>query len=318
MKSLVYLLKISALIIVCSGCSTVFKQRQSYSHVVNFKEVQRYATKAKLAYGKRAEIHSDCEKASDVYVGKGKNKKLKWFVQSEHFPSNKVWLAIRGTDNWTNVMSDLTYIKKKDGLSGVYLHKGFANATKEIYDDIKKCFNKKSEIYISGHSLGGAAAGISMIWLKEEGYNVKFCYTFGQPKVTNSDGRRKYKNLPLLRFVHQGDPVPYLPPSTISTQINGNFRHFGDEVILLKDKYYVYLEEHDASRKNKNSLTNKASSRKLDSHRMDIYLSNIKSKLEEAVEQQWNINTAEVLPPGQIDRLFESVKAAPHLVISAN
>ena len=207
-------------------------------------------------------------------------------------PSNKVWLSIRGTENSANVKSALTYTKIKDKLSGIYLHEGFANATKEVYAEIKKCFDKKAEIHLTGHSLGGAASVICMIWLKVEGYNVKSCYTFGQPKVTNSKGREKYKHLPLQRVVMQGDPVPYLPPSTLLSQLQGNFRHFGDEVILLKDDKYVYLEGHDASRKNKGSLWNKANSRKLKSHSMENYLKNIERKLKGAREQGWSKEAA--------------------------
>ena len=232
---------------------------------------------AELVYSEDSEIKDKFN--SEVTIGTGEEKKLKWFIQKDKMP-NRIWLSIRGTVNITNIYSDLTYSKTKDKLSGIYLHKGFAKATKEIYGDIKKSIDKNSEIHICGHSLGGAAAVISMIWLKSEGYNVKSCYTFGQPKVTNSDGRHKYKNLPLIRIINKGDPVPNLPAGTPGGSSKGEFRHFGDAVILHSGKDYVYLEGHDASRRAVSAISNQLLSIDLDAHKMENYMKSINKKVE--------------------------------------
>jgi hypothetical protein len=69
--------------------------------------------------------------------------------------------------------------------------------------------------------------------LKEDGFKLGQAMTFGQPKVTNGDGARKYSTLPLLRFVNDKDPVSLLPPFELFAVLDeGPFQHFGPEVVL--------------------------------------------------------------------------------------
>jgi hypothetical protein len=69
--------------------------------------------------------------------------------------------------------------------------------------------------------------------------------TFGQPKVTNRDGVRKYRTLPLLRFVNAKDPVPSLPPFEVFAVLDdGPYVHFGPEVVLEEGGKYRYFAEH--------------------------------------------------------------------------
>lgn len=256
----------------------------------------RYAKRAKGVYESDNAIKNNFGAYAQIHIGNGKKHKLKWFVQKEDYPSNKVWIVIRGTANKKNVYSDLGYIKTKDKISGAILHKGFADATKEIYPDIKKHLSKKSEIHIAGHSLGGAASAIMAMWLTKQGYNLAFCYTFGQPKVTNQKGAKAYKDLPLIRVINQGDPVPYLPPKTVVSSLQkGAYAHFGEEVILQDGAKYVYLESHDASKSSIGDLWNKLTSRQIKAHYMDSYINNIKQKLELIKETPWTEKTAQIV-----------------------
>lgn len=202
-------IKLLGLVVVLflSGYAMAMSQGATYSHFVNFNEMLKYAKRANVAYENDAKIKKEYGKFSKIYIGEGKKWKLKWFVQVENIPSNKTWITIRGTHNSKNAISDLRYIKVVDKISNIPMHKGFLEATREIYDDIKSKISKKDEVHISGHSLGAAAAVISMIWLTEEGYDVKFCYTFGQPKITTKKGAKKYESLPLVRVINQGDPA---------------------------------------------------------------------------------------------------------------
>ncbi len=77
---------------------------------------------------------------------------------------------------------------------------------------------------------------------------------FGQPKVTDKAGVKVYDFLPLTRVVDENDVVPLVPPITLFNSIHGIYEHLGDEVILLRDEYYVYLEKHDAARKSVGSF----------------------------------------------------------------
>ena len=96
---------------------------------------------------------------------------------------------------------------------------------------------------ITGHSLGGAVAVILMMFLKEEGYLIEKCITFGQPKVTNRQGVQQCQHLPLLRVINREDTVPLVPPCTALNLLRGGYAHFGPEVQLEPDSY-IYKEAH--------------------------------------------------------------------------
>jgi triacylglycerol lipase len=98
---------------------------------------------------------------------------------------------------------------------------------------------------VTGHSYGGAAAVIVLMLLKEDGLRLGQAMTFGQPKVTNRDGVRKYRSLPLLRFINDKDPVPLLPPFELFAVLDeGPFQHIGPEVVLEEGRNYRFYPEH--------------------------------------------------------------------------
>lgn len=102
---------------------------------------------------------------------------------------------------------------------------------------------------MTGHSLGGAARAIVLMWLKEDGFKLGQTIAFGQPKVTNHDGVLKYRTLPLLRYVNDGDPVPLLPPFELFTTLDeGPYQHFGPEVVLENGPDYRVNTEHQVER----------------------------------------------------------------------
>jgi len=82
------------------------------------------------------------------------------------------------------------------------------------------------ELYVVGHSLGGAAAAIHIADLLSQwpsGYGNLRLYTFGEPRV----GDMTFPNLiskydfgsQVFRLIHENDIVPHLPPCCFS--ING-------------------------------------------------------------------------------------------------
>ena len=85
---------------------------------------------------------------------------------------------------------------------------------------------------ITGHSLGGAVAHIAQISIMSDkdmkGLNVKFepLYTFGEPRVGNSDFARYSARVisEHFRIVNKEDPIPHLPP-----QLMG-YKHAGQEI----------------------------------------------------------------------------------------
>lgn len=119
----------------------------------------------------------------------------------------------------------------------------FASAAVEVLQTIEMHLQRDYQTRITGHSLGGAVAVILMMFLKDEGYLIEKCITFGQPKVTNHVGVQQCQHFPLLRVINQEDSVPLVPPCTALNLLRGGYAHFGSEVQLKSDSY-IYREAH--------------------------------------------------------------------------
>lgn len=142
----------------------------------------------------------------------------------------------------------------------------------KIYKDVIPHLEKGYKVRVTGHSLGAAISTLLMMYLHEDGFKVERSINFGQPKVTNKAGVKAYGFLPLTRVVDENDVVPLVPPVTLLDSIHGIYEHLGDEVILLKEEYYVYLEQHDAERKSVGNFWKDMGHESITEHFMDNYL----------------------------------------------
>ena len=101
--------------------------------------------------------------------------------------------------------------KSIDGKSEGKVHRGFKYALNDVWEDVvnymKECETNKKQIYITGHSLGGAIAQILGLWFEDDAYEVQI-FTFGSPAVIMEqiweDGH--------FRVYLENDPVPFPPP----------------------------------------------------------------------------------------------------------
>lgn len=135
-------------------------------------------------------------------------------------------VAIRGTASIRNALTDLRVSQSKDG-SGVCFHAGFLDAAREIQRAAAKSLDLAKPIHLTGHSLGGAIALILGWHLTREGYKVARIVTFGQPKP-GSRGLDRLAGLPIQRVTLDGDPVPLVPPTTVTER----YRHVGQEFLF--------------------------------------------------------------------------------------
>ena len=88
-------------------------------------------------------------------------------------------------------------------LSGGSVHKGFKLLLMDAWGEIEWQLNKLSEpVYYAGHSLGGALAVLAASLKKPEAV-----YTFGSPRIGNSDFVRTTKHLNIYRVVNPKDIV---------------------------------------------------------------------------------------------------------------
>ncbi len=120
-------------------------------------------------------------------------------------------LAFRGTEkNWKDIKTDLDARFYHSGKTKV--HNGFLTAFEVVKPRIKAELAKVADykLYITGHSLGGALALIATHELNSDA--IAACYTFGSPKVGNSEFGEDIKP-PIYRVVNAADMVTRVPPT---------------------------------------------------------------------------------------------------------
>lgn len=139
-------------------------------------------------------------------------------------------LAFRGTEvkELSDIAADLKAWRCKSDTTG-RVHAGFYDYLDALWTPLYKHINarvrKNKNLYITGHSLGGALAILAGSRLQSR---VKAVYTYGAPRVGN---RKWLKNLLFdhHRFVNNNDIVPRVPPILIG------FRHCGTEKYIDYD-----------------------------------------------------------------------------------
>jgi len=117
-------------------------------------------------------------------------------------------IVIRGTANTENVQSDIDVRLVNDGRLGIYLHKGFRDASLGVMEIIDRDHTVEHTVHVTGHSLGGAVAQIIGMWLHKRGHNVQI-FSYGSPKVSSqvlSGGQPTH-----WRVVRRSDPIPFTP-----------------------------------------------------------------------------------------------------------
>ena len=131
------------------------------------------------------------------------------------------FLVYRGTekdfrDIKTDISAKLEQVNMGDNI--VELHSGYLKAFREVEDDIKKVLSGTSydQLFITGHSLGGALAMVTTLILASDMNGA--CYTFGAPPVGTVNIQNKLKT-PIYEIINKIDIVPRLPNPWMTTVI---------------------------------------------------------------------------------------------------
>ena len=248
----------------------------------NFTEALAYAQRAALAYEQDVTIQKQSGAGVRISISSPLSSGIKAYVELND-AKRVQWIVVRGTSNLINIRLDEDYNKVVDARLQIPLHKGFADAALQVYQFAKPLLKTDYETRVTGHSFGGAAGVIVLMLLKEDGFKLGQAMTFGQPKVTNGDGARKYSTLPLLRFVNDKDPMPLLPPFELFAVLDeGPYQHFGPEVVLEDGSNYRLYTEHQAERLSVFSFWNNLknlSIQDVPEHFISTYLTRIRQKL---------------------------------------
>lgn len=218
--------------LITTGCTALYHPEKD---TIQFKEIYQFAEMADASYHGNTYINQKYTDENDVMIFNLDDIKVKYFILKNH-RLKKQYLVVRGTDNFENAITDLLYLKTRDPKTGIFFHSGFLEATHSIYQKLvegkNNILSKEYETVLIGHSLGGAIVGILGAYMLNSDVNLKWVITFGQPKFTNEAGLLKLKTLPFVRIVNQGDLVPLVPPTSLLSILDGEYRHGGFEILL--------------------------------------------------------------------------------------
>jgi len=210
------------------------------------------------------------------------------FILASNVATKQQLIAVRGTSNIKNIMVDAAFVLVPDKLSGVNIHQGFLLSARDIYQQLQPLIKPGYSINTIGHSLGGATALILAMMFDAQGFSVGEVITFGQPKVTNISGSRKFKHLDVIRIVTPKDIVPLVPPiDPMDLMKFSIFWHQGTEILLYEKREYSVLTGVNSMLRAKDFLNDIPSEQHLSNHFMSTYIHYLQSKLDSPIEVEY-------------------------------
>jgi len=202
------------------------------------------------------------------------------YIYAVNAERRQALITVRGTSNVENAVVDAAFVLVPDKITGVDIHQGFLLSARDIYMQLKPELDPSYTINTIGHSLGGAAALILAMMFDAQGYQVGKVITFGQPKVTNISGSRKFSHLDVIRLVTPKDIVPLVPPMDPMDMMNFSiFWHQGAEVLLYPDQRYSVLSGMKSMMRAADFLNDVPSQRHLSDHFMTTYIRHLENKI---------------------------------------
>ena len=132
------------------------------------------------------------------------------------------YLVFRGTEpkDFRDIKSDVRAALKEVEVDGeiLLLHSGYHDAFDLVQNEIKEVLENTpyNQLFITGHSLGGALAMVATRILASETQGA--CYTFGAPPIGTVDVQNNLKT-PAYQIVNEVDIVPRLPNPWMSSVI---------------------------------------------------------------------------------------------------
>ena len=166
------------------------------------------------------------KKTTQAYILTAENYTIISFRGTEVYKKRNAGLEQMLYDLTTD--ADSIFTKSYDGKG--LIHKGFNKSLNNIWDELFQYISSQSNnhnIWITGHSLGGALATISADRLQKKGIKVQGIYTFGSPRVGNIDFKNNFK-VSHYRVVNHNDIVSQVPLN---------------EFHLFEKEYYTFQNE---------------------------------------------------------------------------
>ncbi len=251
---------------------------------VDFPLLKEYGVFCKATYQTEKEVKSLGEAQHYTLTQAANTPRLKvsYFLLTNDKSRTQI-IAVRGTSNMENALVDIALKLKTNEKVGIRLHTGFSQAAEKIYQEVQPFLKPDYAISTTGHSLGGAVALILAMYLDVDDFNTSRVVTFGQPKVTNIAGARKFDHLNVTRVVMPRDLVPLIPPLD-AMDINDLdiYWHLGKEVVLLKNIDYAVLEGVNSMLRATRFTQEQLTAKNLHDHQIIDYLTMLDKKIPEA------------------------------------
>ena len=170
--------------------------------------------------------------------------------------TNTIFTAFRGSSNILNWIDNIQISKISPyNDTSINVEKGFYKAYEYLKDDL---FNNiptlvskynTNQVSITGHSLGAAMATLMVYDISNfySNYKITFFYTFGSPRVGNSEFVASFHsfNIPSYRITHYYDIVPHVPEEFMG------YSHISNEIWYNEENNHYTIcndnEEEDNS-----------------------------------------------------------------------
>ena len=165
---------------------------------------------------------------------------------------NAIIVSFKGTDNLQSAIQDAKFWQTTAQLNDLIesmpgeakVHFGFKESYVSLRDPIQSALDQviskypTSQIYFTGHSLGGAMtqlAAVDFVDRHSDAASRVSVYTFGQPRVGNLDFANYVDTMSytsrIFRVAKEGDIVPHVPPTFL-----GYYHHLSQFEVLKKNK----------------------------------------------------------------------------------
>lgn len=247
------------------------------TELIDFKAIYGFAKLANAAYDGAAKLKAS--QSGVAWVATPGHAHVQYFIVIDEIEKTQT-IAVRGTIDKVNWKTNMDTLGVHDKRSGILMHRGYSAAARTIYRDLKPRLKKTYTTNLTGHSLGGAVAAILATYLFDDSYKLGRIYTFGQPKFTNPAGAVAYKNLPLIRIVHQNDGVAAFPDTIKNAR--KQYAQMGPMLNLLSGPYYIFIDAERTVRFSQGSFKRFRSQLSVPDHKMKFYLKNLRYKVAEA------------------------------------